>query len=163
MGKGKSEFDSWRRKGWERRGKLSQQGGGRGKEGVEGVISRGRRWGFGLHPRDLLGLVTAGGWSWGKSGRRLGPCICISIFPNVCSKLLCSTHPCTSFPHASPRTLAWENPVRINKSSRLLRDKGWGMETVWGPDISLMCNNLVVRSRNKTPFLEPLLILAPNA
>lgn len=41
---------------------------------------------------------------------------------------------------------AWENPVRINKSSRLLRDKGREMETVWGPDISLMCNNLVVRS-----------------
>lgn len=41
---------------------------------------------------------------------------------------------------------AWENPVRINKSSRLLRDKGRGMEKVWGPDISLMCNNLVARS-----------------
>lgn len=36
------------------------------------------------------------------------------------------------------------------------------MERVWGPDISLMHNNLVARSGIKTSFVKLLLILVPN-
>lgn len=116
------------------------------------------------------------GWSWGWAGLwavRVGGVggrvvggidpACVSIFPKFASKLYAPPLPVLPPPVPPPTPPAWENPVRINKSSRLLRDKGRVMETIWGPDISLMCNNLVVRARNKTPLLEPLLILAPNA
>ena len=97
-------------------------------------------------PGMLLGC--AGGWHRGSSGGRHLSCVRFHL-PKACSKLPCFTSPCTSSPCNPPSAPRYPQPGKIqsvNKSSRLLRDEGRGMETVWGPDISLMCNNLVMRS-----------------
>lgn len=79
---------------------------------------------------------------------------------NECSETVPNCHVLPSFPFPPQHG---KTMLELIKAADCLEMEGEGEGRVWGPDISLMHNNLVARSGIKTSFPEPLLILVSNA